>query len=117
VVATSLFADAFPDWFGSLGKTLFTLFQVMTLESWSMGIARPVIAEFPYAWLFFVFFILTTSFTMLNVFIGIIVDAMSSIKEEENEEKNHTLEEAKQDQLNTIMAKLDAIEKELKARN
>lgn len=75
VVATGLFGDRFPDWFGTLGETSYTLFQVMTLESWSMGIARPVIEAFPYAWIFFVIFILITTFTMLNLFIAVIIDA------------------------------------------
>ena len=48
----------------------------MTLESWSMGIVRPVMQVFPFAWIFFVPFILITSFAVLNLFIGIIVDAM-----------------------------------------
>ena len=51
----------------------------MTLESWSMGIVRPVMKEFPLAWLFFVPFILVTTFAVLNLFIGIIVDAMQQI--------------------------------------
>lgn len=41
-----------------------------------MGIARPVMAQFPYAWLFFVVFILVATFTMLNLFIAVIVNAM-----------------------------------------
>lgn len=76
VIATSLFSAAYPDWFGHIGRSLYTLFQIMTLESWSMGIARPVMAQFPYAWLFFVVFILVATFTMLNLFIAIIVNAM-----------------------------------------
>jgi voltage-gated sodium channel len=76
VIATNLFAAQFPDWFGHLGRSLYTLFQVMTLESWSMGIVRPVMEEYPYAWLFFITFILVATFTMLNLFIGIIVNAM-----------------------------------------
>jgi voltage-gated sodium channel len=76
VMGTQLFGAAFPDWFGTLGRTLYTLFQVMTLESWSMGIARPVIAEFPMAWLFFITFILITAMTVLNLFIGVIVSTM-----------------------------------------
>jgi len=75
VVATGLFGERFPDWFGTLGETGYTLFQVMTLESWSMGIARPVIEAYPYAWIFFVIFILVTTFTMLNLFIAVIIDA------------------------------------------
>ena len=78
VMATNLFAERFPDWFGNIGSSAYTLFQIMTLESWSMGIVRPVMEVFPHAWLFFVPFILITSFAVLNLFIGIIVDAMQT---------------------------------------
>lgn len=76
VLATTLFGAQFDEWFGSVGRSLYTLFQVMTLESWSMGIARPVMAAFPWAWVFFVPFILIATFTMLNLFIGVIVSAI-----------------------------------------
>lgn len=85
VIATHLFGAHFPEWFGHLGRSLYTLFQVMTLESWSMGIARPVMAEVPMAWLFFVLFILLATFTMLNLFIAIIVNAMQSFSEQEQQ--------------------------------
>ena len=85
VMATKLFGEAFPEWFGSLGSSLYTLFQIMTLESWSMGIARPVMAEFPYAWAFFVPFILIATFTMLNLFIAVIVNAVQSMHDEEHQ--------------------------------
>ncbi|MDP3031255.1 MAG: ion transporter [Rhodocyclaceae bacterium] len=81
VIATNLFAATHPEWFGSIGRSLYTLFQIMTLESWSMGIARPVMEHFPYAWIFFVLFILVATFTMLNLFIAIIVNAMQSYSE------------------------------------
>jgi voltage-gated sodium channel len=64
----------------------------MTLESWSMGIARPVMENFPYAWAFFVPFILVATFTMLNLFIGIIVNAMQTYSEAEHEETVHVLQ-------------------------
>ncbi|MEO8010296.1 MAG: ion transporter, partial [Dokdonella sp.] len=67
VIATQLFGDAFPDWFGTLGRSLYSLFQIMTLESWSMGIVRPLMEEFAYAWMFFIPFILVATFTMLNL--------------------------------------------------
>ena len=65
---------------------MYTLFQIMTLESWSMGIVRPVMKEFPLAWLFFVPFILVTTFAVLNLFIGIIVDAMQQIANDGDKE-------------------------------
>jgi len=85
VMATNLFGMAFPDWFGTVGASAYTLFQVMTLESWSMGIVRPVMEVFPLAWGFFLPFILVTTFTVLNLFIGIVVDAMQSQHEAERE--------------------------------
>lgn len=79
VMATAMFGQAFPEWFGSMGRSLYTLFQVMTLESWSNGIVRPVMEHSPWAWLFFVPFILVSAFTMLNLFVAVIVDTMSSL--------------------------------------
>ena len=54
VMATQLFGGDFPQWFGTLWNSLYSLFQIMTLESWSMGIVRPVMEVQPYAWAFFV---------------------------------------------------------------
>lgn len=79
VLATGLFGQSHPEWFGSLGASLYTLFQVMTLESWSMGIVRPVMETHPWAWLFFVPFIIIATFTILNLFIGIIVSTMQEL--------------------------------------
>lgn len=89
VIATKIFGAAFPEWFGTIGASFYTLFQVMTLESWSMGISRPVMEMFPYAWLFFIPFILVATFTMLNLFIAIIVNTMQTFSDEE-----HALERA-----------------------
>jgi voltage-gated sodium channel len=91
VMATKLFGAAFPEWFGSLGASLYSLFQIMTLESWSMGIVRPVMEQYPYAWTFFVPFILLTSFIVLNLFIGVIVNAMSEATEEEAHDEREAI--------------------------
>ncbi len=76
VMATMLYGDNFPQYFGTIGESAYSLFQIMTLESWSESIVRPVLDEHPMAWLFFIPFILMTSFAVLNLFIGIIVDSM-----------------------------------------
>jgi voltage-gated sodium channel len=85
VMATKLYGAAFPDWFGTVGASMYSLFQVMTLESWSMGIVRPVMEVHPGAWLFFVPFIVVTSFTVLNLFIALIVNSMQSLQAETNQ--------------------------------
>jgi len=78
VVATKLYGEHFPDWFGTLGESAFTLFQIMTLESWAMGIVRPIMEVYPLAWIFFVVYILVSTFTMLNLFIAVVVNAMQA---------------------------------------
>jgi voltage-gated sodium channel len=79
VLATKLFGSTHPEWFGNLGNSLYSLFQVMTLESWSMGIVRPLMETHPWAWAFFVPFIIIATFTILNLFIGIIVSTMQEL--------------------------------------
>ena len=78
VIATRLYGTAFPEWFGTLGDSTFTLFQIMTLESWAMGIVRPIMEVFPLAWFFFLVFILASTFTLLNLFIAVIVNAIQT---------------------------------------
>ncbi len=95
IMGTTMFAEAFPLFFGSIGKSMYSLFQIMTLESWSMGIARPVIAVFPYAWVYFVTFILISSFIVMNVIVGIVVNAISELSAKTKQENfNKQLEEA-----------------------
>jgi voltage-gated sodium channel len=92
VMATKLFGADFDAWFGTIPKSAYSLFQIMTLESWSMGIVRPVMEKYPYAWAFFVPFILCTTFTVLNLFIGIVVAAMQSEHDAEVKEERELLE-------------------------
>ena len=84
VMATHLYRDIDPEHFGTLGASLFTLFQIMTLEGWP-DIARGVIAEQPWAWVFFTGYILVATFMVLNLFIGVVVSAMQSSIEDELE--------------------------------
>ncbi|MCF7985118.1 MAG: ion transporter [Thiohalocapsa sp.] len=115
VMATSLFGQTFPDWFGSIGASMYTLFQIMTLESWSMGIARPVMQAFPYAWAFFVPFILIATFTMLNLFIGIIVDTMQTMHGAEHEAERDHIEDAVHDDASRVLRRLEQVQSELAA--
>jgi voltage-gated sodium channel len=89
VIATNLFHKDFPDWFGDLSTSAFTLFQVMTLESWADGIARPVMENFPYAWVFFILFILIATFIIFNLFIAVIVDSITADKDKDHRDHHH----------------------------
>ncbi len=113
VIATHLFGPAFPEWFGHLGRSLYTLFQVMTLESWSMGISRPVMEQVPYAWAFFIVFILFATFTMLNLFIAIIVNAMQTFSEGEHQSTVEAVEQVGQSIEHEIHAEVQSLRQEL----
>lgn len=108
VMATKLFGASFPDWFGSLGASAYSLFQVMTLESWSMGIVRPVMEVYPYAWSFFVPFILMTTFAVMNLIVGLIVNSMQEAASEETREVAQAFETKVLERLAEIERKLDA---------
>jgi voltage-gated sodium channel len=75
VMATKLFSAIAPVYFGDLGTTFFTLFQIMTGEAWP-DVAREVMAQAPLAWIFFVVYILVSSFAVLNLFIAVMVSGM-----------------------------------------
>ena len=119
VMATGLFGADFPDWFGSVGASMYTLFQVMTLESWSMGIVRPVMDVYPSAWLFFVPFIVATSFTVLNLFIALIVNSMQTLQGETQESLRqeavvaHDEREALARQLEALTTEVGALRRRL----
>lgn len=110
VMATKLYGASFPQWFGDVPASLYTLFQVMTLESWSMGIVRPVMEQHPQAWLFFVPFILATSFTALNLFIGVVVSAMQS---EMEADRKRTVEDAVSHAEEPLVAEVKALREQV----
>ncbi|MFY0610514.1 MAG: ion transporter [Hyphomicrobiaceae bacterium] len=98
VLTTKLYGASHPEFFGTIGASFFTLFQIMTLEGWSGEIVRPVMEVHPYAWAVFVPYIVVVTFAVLNLFIGIVVDAMQSqadeVRDEESErEYNHIISE------------------------
>ncbi|MFC3613501.1 ion transporter [Lutimaribacter marinistellae] len=106
VISTKLFSDSFPDWFGNLGLSFYSLFQIMTLESWSMGIVRPVMEVYPYAWVFFVPFIMITTFAVVNLLVGLIVNSMQDAHHAEDEVRTN-------DYRDEVLSRLDTIEKML----
>ncbi|WP_436515800.1 ion transporter [Ekhidna sp. To15] len=116
VIGVNLFGDLYPKYFGDMSKAIFTLFQIMTLESWSSAIARPVMDGVPFAGVYFITFILIATYTTLNIFIAIVVNTMNEVslkdlKEEEEHIKDFVSEENRklQEQLRHIQSQLEEI--------
>ncbi|MFT7594264.1 MAG: voltage-gated sodium channel [Paracoccaceae bacterium] len=115
VMATLMYGAAFDVWFGTLGRSLYSLFQIMTLESWSMGIVRPVMIEFPMAWVFFVPFIIITAFSVLNLFIGLLVNTMQTAVEDESEAEFEKLRDLVKSETDLVDEHVLALHEEVKA--
>lgn len=117
VLTTKLFGQH-PDpnmqeWFGSVSSSAYTLFQIMTLESWSMGIVRPTMEIFPHSWVFFIPFIIITSFAVLNLFIGIIVDAMQTSHESDTDEKITEMANITHEDLKELISRFDKLDEKI----
>lgn len=117
VLATKLFGGhpdpQMQEWFGTIGASAYTLFQIMTLESWSMGIVRPTMELFPLSWIFFIPFIIITSFAVLNLFIGIIVDAMQMAQQKPREAVKEEIKKFTRDEISELHLRFDRLEKEI----
>eukprot|EP00747_Dinoflagellata_sp_TGD_P181482 gnl/TRDRNA2_/TRDRNA2_35343_c0_seq1.p1 gnl/TRDRNA2_/TRDRNA2_35343_c0~~gnl/TRDRNA2_/TRDRNA2_35343_c0_seq1.p1 ORF type:complete len:507 (+),score=103.62 gnl/TRDRNA2_/TRDRNA2_35343_c0_seq1:184-1704(+) len=83
--------DAFHDdevsqWFGTMPRTLFTLFQFMTLEGWP-DIARVTLADSPLLTIFYIGFIILTNVTLLNTVAGVLTENVLAVARREDDLK------------------------------
>ena len=111
VITTKLFGVAFPEWFGSLARSAYSLFQIMTLESWSMGIVRPVMGEFSYAWAFFIPFIMVTTFAVVNLLVGLIVNSMQDAHQDEENQRTDAYRDEVMQRLQAIEERLERVQR------
>lgn len=109
VMATKLFGADHDQLFGTIGRSAFTLFQVMTLEGWSDGVVRPVMETDPWAWTFFIPFILITTFAVVNLVVGLVVNSMQAAAEAEVEGAADAHRSAVLDKLAAIEARLETL--------
>ena len=114
VVGTMLFAERFPEWFGSIPKTMYSLFQVMTLDAWSMEMCRPMMETYPFAWIYFIPFVVISAFIILNIVVGIVVNSINEVTVE-NAIINHSgKQELIAEELKKIRNHLNILEESLK---
>ncbi|MFJ2029627.1 ion transporter [Streptosporangium sp. NPDC087985] len=109
VLGTQLFREVAPDHFGRLPTSLFTLFQVMTGEAWP-DIAQEVMAQRPWAWVFFVVYILAASYVVLNLFVAVVVNAMDDQNTSAEEQRIDDQLTAILNELGRLHARIDAIQ-------
>ena len=109
VIGTNIFGANYPVYFGSLGRSFYTLFQIMTLESWSSAIARPILDGQPFAVMYFVLFILIATYTTLNIFIAIVVNTMNELHHKDLQEEEEHIKEFIANENKMLHEKIDKL--------
>jgi uncharacterized membrane protein (DUF373 family) len=92
IAFTMLFSDLYEegytqyDYFSRIDITFLTLFQIMTFDSWH-GVARSVMAVYPWSWILFIMWTILTGFIVVNLIIAIICESLVTMTEDEKAKK------------------------------
>jgi voltage-gated sodium channel len=100
VIGAMLYQSVAPEYFGTLHDTLLSLFQFITMDSWSSGAMRSMLDEAPFAWIYFISFMIIGAFIIVNLFVGVVV--------------NNVEEAARAEQPTPTDLKLKEVQEELK---
>ena len=108
LLGSTFFGNEFPDWFGNVWRSMYSLFQIMTLESWSMGIARPVMDVYPAAWIYFVTYVLIASYVILNIVVALVVSSLQEVTAKNEARKSQKLsKDALQEEIDKLRQQID----------
>jgi len=113
VIGVNLFGQSHPEYFGDIGKAFYTLFQIMTLESWSSAIARPITSGVPFAAIYFVSFILIATYTTLNIFIAIVVNTMNEVSLKDLQEEEEHIKDFVREENSVLKAQISKLEERI----
>ena len=115
LLGSTFFGNEFPDWFGNVWRSMYSLFQIMTLESWSMGIARPVMDIYPAAWVYFVTYVLIASYVILNIVVALVVSSLQEVTAKNEAKKSQMLSrDALREEMEKLQRQIDVVNDMLK---
>lgn len=107
VIVTHLYGQPYPELFGSIGLSMLTLFQLMTLEGWAAEVVRPVMETHPHSVFLFIPYMLMTAFAILNLFTAVLVDSMQVLQ------NSYTQDKSDHETANVLHEELDALRTEM----
>jgi voltage-gated sodium channel len=114
VMATKLFAEVMPEQFGDLGASFFTLFQLMAMDDFG-NVVRQAMEAKPWAWLFFFPFTILATFVVLNLFIGVIVESIQTLRADREDASAEAARSEAHLDAQALMAELRALRAEVAA--
>lgn len=116
VIGCYLFRDVDPEHWGTLGQSVLTLFQVMTLEGWA-DIQKTLLAEKPFAWIYFASFIVMGVFVVINLFIAVVINNLEQAREKHQRELDAAGPHAQVlDQIENLKSQLNQLEASLRKK-
>lgn len=113
----SLFGAALPQSWGTVTRSMLTLFVLLTLENFPTYLEEAS-AVSPWATLFFVSYVLLAAFVIFNLLIGIIISSMEEAREREARRELEGRDDQAAIALKRIQAlreSLDQLESDLRA--
>lgn len=125
ILGWMLFGDVLPAEWGDIGVAMITLFQVLTLEGWNSIASTAVAATSPWAWAYFIVFVLLAVFIFFNMLIGIMVNSLEQARERHRQQQEAALQEdihsSPEDHqmeatITSMREALDRLEEEVRAR-
>ena len=124
VMGYHLFHQYDPAHWGNLGRAVLTLFNIITLDGWT-EVMNTAMLHYPFAWLYFVSFVVVGTFVVINLFIAIIINSLDEVKRDRpsdvdgpvtREQLLHELRAA-QDTLKRLEERLQADEHNVRPRD
>lgn len=94
--------DDCAEYFGSMPAAMYTLFQVITLESWSQVFARPILKVQPLFFIVFLLFLFLTTFGILNIIVGVIVENTLNAAKQNQELQERRMQRQLRQELESI---------------
>lgn len=80
-----LFSDIDPAHWRNIGRALLTMFQLVTVEGW-YEVQDAALASEPWAWIYFVSFVIISAFVLFNMVIGVVINSMEEARDQANTE-------------------------------
>ncbi len=115
MIGWSLFGADLPESWGTIGRSMLTLFILLTLENFPTYLADAEVVS-PYAVVFFVSYVLLAAFVVFNLLIGIVIGSMERAREHDAAEAPPMADDVLLTHLTSVQQELATIEAELARR-
>ena len=81
IIGIQLSQESHPEKWGNIGLAVLTLFEIITLEGW-VEVNASAMKTHPYAWIYFVSFVILGTFVVVNLFIAVVINNLDRAKED-----------------------------------